>query len=428
MNSISRRGFLLQASGSLGALALSGRLPAAGIRRQMAFAKGGRLERLDPPAFLDDFGGDAQLLEGWSRRLSAMFDRNKLDAKNRAEQLGVGRPVLQFYNPVLEDTDDDAVTAAIRWRASPNILNHEYPDPAARRAEADRTRMNQDEYCEWCVERGGDGKIRRVTFTCEGPDYWEYLAEKDPDAVLRLYREFVSKDVQHRDLFDARGVYLFSQKKQKAPASDTWNNFENERGVLGMHLIQPNNNLFAEINIVAMASLRWVHGETGRPYTSAQELIQEAEYGELLRNSDPHIGDVVNQLARLRADVTLANPVALYIDGLNTAGWETPDGSDAQEYWTVLRGTPEHTVRAKYEVPAGKSFTVGDVRIDGRPIEYGAQIAEHISMRATGVACRFGKSEARPVVVRGDETARGRFLPPVGPLGARHSRRLRRPA
>lgn len=46
----------------------------------------------------------------------------------------------------------------------------------------------QDEYCEWSVERNAQGKVTRVMFTCEGPEYWTCLAEKQPETVLQVGR------------------------------------------------------------------------------------------------------------------------------------------------------------------------------------------------------------------------------------------------
>ena len=119
-----------------------------------------------------------------------------------------------------------------------------------------------------------------------------------------------------------------------------------------MHLIQRSNTLGAEIELAAAATL--VRRRDGTPITEAQELIACGQYGEPQRHSDPHIGALVNELARAKADVTLANPVGLYIAGLSVAGWVTPDGSNPADYWTVTRGTKEKALRAVYEVPAGQ--------------------------------------------------------------------------
>jgi hypothetical protein len=96
-------------------------------------------------------------------------------------------------------------------------------------------------------------------------------------------------------------------------------------------------------------------------------------------------------------DVTLANPVGLYFDGLLTGGWETTDGSDPKSYWCCLRGTEEKPVRAVYEVPADRGFVVGDITINDRRIDFGAQIADFITIKLTGVGTRFGQSTVAPM-------------------------------
>jgi hypothetical protein len=162
-----------------------------------------------------------------------------------------------------------------------------------------------------------------------------------------------------------------------------------------MHLIQAANTLGAEIELVAAASI--VRVIDGRELTGEQELIGCGQYGAPQRNSDPHIGGVVNSIARLKADLALANPVGLYFDDLSTAGWVTPDGSDPKSYWRYVRGSVDHPVRAVYEVPEERGFAVGDITIDGNPIEFGAQISDFISIKAIAVACRIGESTAAPM-------------------------------
>ena len=58
--------------------------------------------------------------------------------------------------------------------------------------------------------------------------------------------------------------------------------------------------------------------------------------------------------------MTLANPVALYIDSFTPVGFVTPDGVDAMQFWRVTRGAPGFAVRAEFEVPASKPYVVGD--------------------------------------------------------------------
>ena len=221
-----------------------------------------------------------------------------------------------------------------------------------------------------------------MTFTCEGPEYWQFLAESTPEGALDLYRRFVSPKAEMDDLF-VNGRY--NPRNQ-------WN-ASTINGA--MHLIQINNSLAAEIELAAGSSV--VRVIDGRTLTGEQELIRCGQYGGVERNSDPHIGAMVNSLTRQKADVTLANPVGLYFDDLSTGGWQAPDGSDPKSYWSYVRGTDDKPVRAVYEVPEGRGFVVGDITINGRPIEFGAQIADFINIKLTGVGTRFGQSTVAPM-------------------------------
>lgn len=53
----------------------------------------------------------------------------------------------------------------------------------------------QDEYCEWSVTKNDSGKITRVTFTCEGPEYWEYLARTQPETLLQVSLAMISNSM-----------------------------------------------------------------------------------------------------------------------------------------------------------------------------------------------------------------------------------------
>jgi hypothetical protein len=59
--------------------------------------------------------------------------------------------------------------------------------------------------------------------------------------------------------------------------------------------------------------------------------------------------------------------------------------------------TSQKPVRAIYEVPAGRNFAVGDITIYGRPIRFGAQIVDFITMKLTGLATRIGASVHPPI-------------------------------
>ena len=345
-----------------------------------------RISSFDPPANLPDF--NASLRAAWNTYISYTFDQNIRDLTSAGL-------TPQFYNPTKVDTPDNKAADEITWIGFPRLISLKHPnDDRAAWKEADtplaRGERPQDEYLEWFVERT-NGKILRVTFTCEGPEYWEALADgyphdfpdqlKDPAVkgdstkLVALYQQYIDPAVQLNDLLSG-GKYNRLNK---------WNTSHG-----AMHLNQRNNTLGAEINIAAQATILRVD-QTGQLITDADALIQCAKFGQPGRASDPTIGDHVNSLARDGYSVTLQNPVGLYMAGINTAGFVTPNGKDAQQYFRTDRGAAGTIVRAVFEVPASERFTVGDITIEGQAIEFGGQIAEHITMKLTGLA--FGKGQ-----------------------------------
>lgn len=337
-----------------------------------------KLDAYAPPGNLDDLDDFGR--KAWNAFISDTVDTS-ISGPDPHEVLH-NSPRPQFYNLTSTDTAEDATRATISWTAFPRTVKITSNSDVQRWERADASRDVQDEYCEWSVTRDNTNKITQVTFTCEGPEYWEVLAETNPQKLIELYRHHISPDVRPEDLFSPTGRYRPRNK---------WNDSTSHGA---MHLIQRNNTLGAEIELAAAATIRRV--VDGTELTTEQELIACGKYGAPDRNSDPHIGAGVNALARRRADITLADPVGLYFDDLSTDGWETPDGSDPKSYWTYLRGDAEHHVRAVYQVPPEKGFGVGDITIAGRPIRFGSQIADFITIRLTGIACRFGASTAEP--------------------------------
>jgi hypothetical protein len=334
------------------------------------------LTRFDPPGFLNDFN-DAQRGE-WSKYIFDQFEKAR-NAEDRS--LRHHGPRLRFFNPLSSPPDADSKVLKITWTAFPRIVTLDSVSDLGRWRRADSSRDRQDEYCEWSVSRErSTGKILRVTFTTEGPEYWDTLAFENMDKILSLYQEHVSSAVRMQDLFPS-GPKSYNSR-------NIWNSTTSEGA---MHLIQNNNTLKAEIELAAAASIVRTRG--GVLLTNEQELIACGKYGQANRHSDPRIGSLVNEIARQKADVTLANPVGVYIDKLSVSGWVTPDNSNPLSYWKITRGTQDYAVRAVFEVPPGQGFTVGDIRINGQVIDFGAQIADYITIKLVAVATRFGQRD-----------------------------------
>jgi hypothetical protein len=48
-------------------------------------------------------------------------------------------------------------------------------------------------------------------------------------------------------------------------------------------------------------------------------------------------------------------------------------------------------LRLEYEVPASEGFSVGDIRIGGRRVEFGGQLAEHVTVVVHALAVTRGR-------------------------------------
>jgi hypothetical protein len=380
----------------------------------------GLLERFDPPAYLPDFNEIPDQLEQWHEAVSGWFDEYKAVASTKVPD---GR--VQFYNPATFDPGEPAVKQDIVWSAFPKELVRRYgyeralqeadkPRPLTEFAPQNTGAIMQrtpyrplNEYCEWHVVRDPDtNKIKKVAFTSEPPEYWQALfgetIESDdgssyeftgnPELVLKLYRELVSREVRREDLIanetlmseDPNGESFIKARKGHYNPYNKWNT---THGVV--HLSSPPNTLKQQIELGADAT---VLRRDGRGYTlvDPEALVCCARYGVPDRNSDPTIGSTVNALARLGAYITLENPVGLYMDHIDLAGWEVPRGGSVSDCVRIVRGVPGMIVRLEVEVPPERGFTVSDLTIGGANIEYGGQIAECITMKFTGVAARPG--------------------------------------
>ena len=314
------------------------------------------LPRFDTPARLPE-PTDADR-DAWNRRIGGPVAR-------RAGEFA------QFFDPTATDVGPDEMVPAITWIAFPATLLEGATSQRQRWAAADASRTVQDEYCEWGVERDGDGVLTRVTFTTEVPEYFQHLAARDEDRLLETYHELVGPHVTLDDLV-AGGAYR---------PDNVHNNSTTGRPA---HLMQRTNTLVAAVTLAAEATVLR-RDAAGNPVTSAMALVRCGGLGEPRRNSDPQIAAAVNDAAATGAEVSLQDPLGLYIDGLLVGGLARPDGGDPAEFWTIERGTAEHAVRASYSVPPDLDFRLGDVTMDGRPIRFGAQLADRVVVRLTGL-------------------------------------------
>lgn len=119
------------------------------------------------------------------------------------------------------------------------------------------------------------------------------------------------------DLLSSNGTYKHNNKWNMSAA---------------IHLTQPNNNLLAEIIIAALTTV--LRGDGDTPLSIDRALICCGNYGEVNRNSDPKIGDMVNAAVRDGNWASLRDPVALYISDIDSSQFTKPDGSAIIDFKT----------------------------------------------------------------------------------------------
>ncbi len=331
-------------------------------------ASGPIYSHFDPVGFLPDFL-PAQKSD-WNIYLQKIFaERVSFSKYNNG-------PRPQFFDPTKVSKKSDFTPLPVDWPAFPKYVSD--TAGADKYRVADESRDSQDEYCEWSVQRNGEGKITRITFTSEPRDHYIFLAKsaEGRSTILSLYHTYVSPDVKAEDLFDG-DEYNYRSK---------WN--DSTTGSL-MHLISDPNNLFAEIELGAGASI--VRRKDGHILKEQDKLIMCSQYGDERRNSDPTIGAAVNEQARKGASISFQNPVGLYLGKFDPKGWVMPNpADDPRDFFKIVRGTTEFPVRAVFEVPPGKGYTVSDITVLGEPINFGGQVTESLRIKLVAIAQGYG--------------------------------------
>ena len=314
------------------------------------------LPQFDTPASLRDAPAGSPFYASWSSFLA-----NGLSAVTPGDSGGA------FYDPTQTDVNV-AATRMLTWIGFPRDVllpgNRDNKPAAYAFADADVAFRNpQNEYFEWYVARNGAGKITKLTFVTETPEYYQTLWNTDPNLVLTLYQALVSPAVVLADLRSGANYNKFNR----------WNTTD---GIV--HYIQSINTLGAALGLA--------QGSVAAPPPFPDNF--EARPGSATAPTavDPRVGFDIHMLVRKGLYVTFRDPVGLYIIEWNDSGFTKPDGTPVGNYWKIVRGSPGMVLRLEYEVPAAAGFVVGDIRIGGHPIEYGGQVAEHITVSTSGTA------------------------------------------
>jgi hypothetical protein len=318
------------------------------------------LSAFKPPANLAELSADGRTK--WSERVSDLFTKVQ-------DESG---PLAQFYDPTAKDTAQGAAVKPVTWQAFPGTLLQPGGSDEQRWEQADRSRDKQDEYCEWGVERDDTGRISRVTFTTETPDYFDHLLHIDEARFRELYEDFLGQPVSLDDVRDGNGSLVETNPLNRSP-----------NGRIA-HLSEGSNNLFAAVALAGQATV--LREKNKVRVTNKKELVVCGGLGNEQRNSDPQVAVAINDLAAQGFEMTLADPPGLYIHDFLSAGLQTPDDADAADFWTITRGGEQDALRAVFEVPAERGYTVSDLRDGDQPIRFGAQLADRVQVRITAVA------------------------------------------
>lgn len=318
------------------------------------------LAQFDTPGRLRDAPPGSPFYAAWHDTVTGLM---------RGGQPGAGG-VGEFYDPTLKDVDVKAERQLV-WMGFPRriLMAHRDDRREALRVADDQTtaaREGQEEYLEWRALKRGD-KITKVTFTTETPDYWRILFTKEPDVVVDKYRELLGEpSVVRSDL-------VIGTQYDK---HNVWNT---TKGMVHLNVDFLDNTLSAAVG------LAFGSANLGTPHARDNYELQERT-SSVPTNADPRVSMDGNTLIRRGLSVTLREPIGLYIAGWDDTGWAKPDGSPVGNYWRIVRGQPGVALRVEYEVPASEGFVVGDIRIGGRRIEFGGQLAEHVTVTIAGVA------------------------------------------
>lgn len=272
-------------------------------------------------------------------------------------------------------------------------------------------RDRQDEYLEWTARRDGQGRITKITFVAEGYDYFSELFTHDEGRVLELYKEFTGLSALKVDDLRAKdGIYRRLRDGSTLPISEPGgfnprNRYNINPGIV--HLSHRANSLGAEVNLAGVSGIiRKKADGTRLDGTDAEKLLCCNRGGNPNRNSDPLISQQAYAQVLNSFRYTLADPVGLYIAGIEDSGLLLPDNKTKvpRDWWTVVRGSDlwdpsaSRVLRLEFEVPVKENLTIEDLLIGGSKILFPGQVAELLSVHLFVTRWRRGDASVGPEV------------------------------
>lgn len=424
-----------------------------------------QLLRFTLPACNNDFPDNPTLYE----QLAAAWSQNVDGFTNQAItgdpwNMQYASAQTAYYNPLATPIPKGSAAVDVAWIAFPNRLVQylgqnqvppnpykltqnnlymladsgelaDYPIPTVRCPQPDWSGETEpygpygprgwlDEYCEFSVARDTNGKISRIDFTCENPEYYQTLWRVDQQTVADVYTAALNagaaantqvtvtvEDLQLLDPVTGQPVIDPQTGKSAYNPLNKWNSGVKAvrtgptSGFSGgaMHLTATPNTLQTELGLGAGATVQRTQGNA-----NPQALICCSQYGQNYRNSDPHIGQTINLAVSAGTNISLADPPGLYIQMPSFAEYKLPNdpklpaGAKPSDCWQIVRGF-EHLIdpitdkpypgsfilHAAFQLPqswidAGVSFTIEDITIAGEPIKTGSQVQATLEIALFG--------------------------------------------
>ena len=270
---------------------------------------------------------------------------------------------------------------------------------------------SHEEYLEWRVVKDSMGRIVRIEFTSETPEFWRILAKQHPARTLRILADFAGESAP-ANAMDVYGVLdplsLTAQERERAFVSMMFPNsadpnirspYNNGQKSIAFMTVGP-NTLHAAINLAAYAAVPYVKnvGNDKLALTGREAIRFTRQAAQDCRDSDPTIVGAVIEAATRQRKISLLNPLGLYIADVESAGILLPDGETSipNDWFSFQRGskivsggsTLSLSQRLVFEPPASSGLTISELIDEStdKEIEFGAQIASRVTVALYALA------------------------------------------
>lgn len=362
------------------------------------------------PGYVTDLGERGQ--RGWDAYFQELLAGSPESGAGYVEQASNANGGVA--PSVLLDGDANLLPGlvSVDWSGYPVRIKQAVDQPDAKLDKfIDWTRSGQtygraichEEYLEWRSVRQADGKLLRLEFTTETPDYWAKLARYEPQKVVELAARFAGEPVDRVDIKELFGVSdpfsidPFSPDGDRLEAAYRRQNYASQakppRGAYNngvkaiLHMANGVNSTAAAVALAVFAA--YPHGKHAAghdtPLSGPEAIEATPQQAVNCRNSDPTIVGVVLSTVFARSKVALMDPFGIYIISSPEAGLSLADGSPVPSSWFSMQRGTQATAnpqkrdlfqRLVIQAPPGSGSTLNDLRdADGNPVQTGAQVA-----------------------------------------------------